>query len=140
MSSVRAFWESLQDRLMFLPPMPEQADPLALMALLLVAGLLAGEGLYRMAGLSRIVGYVLAGALAGPGALNWLDGETLALARPVADAALDAVSWNSPGRPAASRSRASPSRTRLRASSSGRPSRRGMNSSVMPRAPSAWNG
>ena len=66
MSSVRAFWESLQDRLMFLPPMPEQADPLALMALLLVAGLLAGEGLYRMAGLSRIVGYVLAGALAGP--------------------------------------------------------------------------
>ena len=88
MSSVRAFWESLQDRLMFLPPMPEQADPLALMALLLVAGLLAGEGLYRMAGLSRIVGYVLAGALAGPGALNWLDGETLALARPVADAAL----------------------------------------------------
>ncbi|MBK7847668.1 MAG: hypothetical protein IPJ73_10635 [Zoogloea sp.] len=52
---------------MFLPPMPEQADPLALMALLLVAGLLAGEGLYRMAGLSRIVGYVLAGALAGPG-------------------------------------------------------------------------
>ena len=78
MSSVRAFWESLQDRLMFLPPMPEQADPLALMALLLVAGLLAGEGLYRMAGLSRIVGYVLAGALAGPGALNWLDGETLA--------------------------------------------------------------
>jgi Kef-type K+ transport system membrane component KefB len=53
-----------------------------------VAGLLVGETLFRRFGLSRIVGYVLAGAVAGPGVLGWLDRETVALAKPVADAAL----------------------------------------------------
>ena len=42
-------------------------------------------------GLSRIVGYVLAGAVAGPGVLGWLDRETVALAKPVADAALGQI-------------------------------------------------
>lgn len=88
MSIVRQTWEALQDRLFFLPPFPEQLDPLALFALLLIAGLLVGEALFRAAGLSRIVGYVLAGALAGPGAFGWLDRETLSMAKPVADAAL----------------------------------------------------
>lgn len=84
----RQGWEALQERLLFLPPLPGQLDPLALFALLLVAGLLVGEILFRRFGLSRIVGYVLAGALAGPGVLGWLDRETVALAKPVADAAL----------------------------------------------------
>ena len=38
----RQGWEALQERLLFLPPLPEQLDPLALFALLLVAGLLVG--------------------------------------------------------------------------------------------------
>ena len=84
----RQAWEALQDRFFFLPPFPEQLDPLALFALLLVGGLLAGEALFRTVGLSRIVGYVLAGALAGPGVLGWLNQETLSMAKPVADAAL----------------------------------------------------
>lgn len=88
MMLVRQAWEALQDRLFFLPPFPEQLDPLALFALLLVGGLLAGETLFRTIGLSRIVGYVLAGAVAGPGVLGWLDRETLSMAKPVADAAL----------------------------------------------------
>ena len=84
----RQGWEALQERLLFLPPLPEQLDPLALFALLLVAGLLVGETLFRRFGLSRIVGYVLAGAISGPGALGWLDRETIALAKPLADTAL----------------------------------------------------
>lgn len=88
MALLRQGWDALQDRLYFLPPFPEQLDPLALFALLLVAGLLVGETLYRFVHLSRIVGYVLAGALAGPAGLGWLDDEALALAKPVADAAL----------------------------------------------------
>jgi len=88
MTFIRQGWEALQDRLFFLPPFPEQLDPLALFALLLVGGLVAGESLFRTFGLSRIVGYVLAGALAGPAALGWLDRETLAMAKPIADAAL----------------------------------------------------
>lgn len=88
MSIFRDVWEFLQARLFFLPSFPDQMDPLALFALLLIGGLLAGEALHRRLGLSRIVGYVLAGAIAGPGMLGWLNQETLALARPVADAAL----------------------------------------------------
>ncbi len=39
MTFIRQGWEALQDRLFFLPPFPEQLDPLALFALLLVGGL-----------------------------------------------------------------------------------------------------
>lgn len=88
MSALRQGWEALQDRLIFLPPFPDQLDPLALFALLLVGGLIVGETLFRTIGLSRIVGYVLAGAAAGPGALGWLDPETIAMAKPLADTAL----------------------------------------------------
>ncbi len=88
MQHLRDAWEAMQDRLFFLPPLPDQVDPLILFALLVVAGLLVGQLLYRHFGLSRIVGYVLAGAIAGPGALGWLNTETLALAKPVADTAL----------------------------------------------------
>ena len=77
-----------QDSLIFLPPSPIKLDPLVLFSLLLVGGLIVGETLFRTLGLSRIVGYVLAGAISGPGALGWLDRETIALAKPLADTAL----------------------------------------------------
>lgn len=85
---LHAFWATLTERLVFLPPFPTRIDPLALFSLLLVLGLLLGEWLHAKAGWPRIVGYVLAGAFFGPAALGWLGGETLARARPVADAAL----------------------------------------------------
>lgn len=88
MTILRDAWEALQDRLFFLPPFPDQLDALALFALLLIAGLVVGELLQRRLGLSRLVGYVLAGAACGPEGLGWLDAEGVAMARPVADVAL----------------------------------------------------
>lgn len=88
MTILRETWEALQDRLFFLPPFPDQLDALALFALLLIAGLVMGELLQRRLGLSRLVGYVLAGAVGGPAGLGWLDAEGVAMARPVADVAL----------------------------------------------------
>lgn len=73
---------------MFLPPFPDQIDPLALFSLLLVSGLAVGELLNRQFGLPRIVGYVLAGTLCGPSLLGWITVESLAVARPLADTAL----------------------------------------------------
>ena len=48
-SPLRAVWESLLERLLFLPPFPEPIDSLALFSLLLVVGLLLGE-LVKMLG------------------------------------------------------------------------------------------
>lgn len=88
LSFVRSVWEEFQERLLFLPPFPDQIDPLALFSLLLVSGLVAGELLNRRFGLPRIVGYVLAGTLCGPSLLGWISAESLAVARPLADTAL----------------------------------------------------
>ncbi|HEX6734913.1 MAG TPA: cation:proton antiporter [Azonexus sp.] len=84
----RAMWERLLDRLHFLPPFPEQIDPLALFSLLLVVGLLIGEWLHARAGWPKVIGYVLAGTIFGPSLLGWISIEALAQVRPVADAAL----------------------------------------------------
>lgn len=84
----RALWDSLLDKLFFLPPFPEQIDSLALFSLLLVVGLLIGEWLHARAGWPKVIGYVLAGTLFGPSLLGWISIEALAQARPVADAAL----------------------------------------------------
>ncbi len=84
----RTIWESLLDRLFFLPPFPEQIDSLALFSLLLVVGLLIGEWLHARAGWPKVIGYVLAGTIFGPSLLGWISIEGLAQARPVADAAL----------------------------------------------------
>lgn len=84
----RAAWDWLVDRLLFLPPFPEQIDALALFSLLLVVGLLLGEWLHARAGWPKVIGYVLAGTLFGPSLLGWISIEALAQARPVADAAL----------------------------------------------------
>ena len=87
-SPLRAIWESLLERLFFLPPFPESIDSLALFSLLLVVGLLIGEWLHAHARWPKVIGYVLAGILFGPSALGWISIEALAQARPIADAAL----------------------------------------------------
>lgn len=87
-SSLRSAWESLLERLFFLPPFPESIDSLALFSLLLVVGLLIGEWLHNKAGWPKVIGYVLAGTLFGPSLLGWISIEALAKARPIADAAL----------------------------------------------------
>lgn len=88
LSPLRSTWESLQERLFFLPPFPDQLDALALFSLLLIAGLLSGEWLRAHLGWPKIVGYVLAGTLFGPALLGWISVESLAHARSIADAAL----------------------------------------------------
>lgn len=84
----RLLWESLLERLIFLPPFPERIDTLALFSLLLVVGLLIGEWLHAHAGWPKVIGYVLAGTIFGPALLGWISIEALAQARPMADAAL----------------------------------------------------
>ena len=88
LSPLRGAWESLLERLIFLPPFPESIDTLALFSLLLVVGLLIGEWLHAHAGWPKVIGYVLAGTLFGPALLGWISIEALAQARPMADAAL----------------------------------------------------
>lgn len=84
----RSLWESLLERLFFLPPFPESIDSLALFSLLLVVGLLIGEWLHARAGWPKVIGYVLAGTVFGPSLLGWISIQALAQARPIADAAL----------------------------------------------------
>ncbi|HOG02533.1 MAG TPA: cation:proton antiporter [Accumulibacter sp.] len=85
---VRVAWEDLQERLFFLPPFPDELDPLALFSMLLVVGLLVGEWLRATLGWPKVIGYVLAGTLFGPSVLGWISIEALAQIRPIADAAL----------------------------------------------------
>ena len=85
---MRSAWDSAQERLPFLPPFPEQMDSLALFSLLLVVGLLMGEWLHKQFGWPKLIGYVLAGTLFGPSLLGWISIDSLAQARPIADAAL----------------------------------------------------
>lgn len=85
---LRNVWDSLVERLFFLPPFPESIDSLALFSLLLVVGLLIGEWLHAHARWPKVIGYVLAGIVFGPSVLGWISIEALAQARPIADAAL----------------------------------------------------
>ena len=88
LAPLRNVWDSLVERLFFLPPFPESIDSLALFSLLLVVGLLIGEWLHAHARWPKVIGYVLAGIVFGPSALGWISIEALAQARPIADAAL----------------------------------------------------
>ena len=88
LTPLRSTWESLLERLYFLPPFPESIDSLALFSLLLVVGLMIGEWLHAHAGWPKVIGYVLAGTIFGPSLLGWISIEALAQARPIADAAL----------------------------------------------------
>ena len=87
-SPLRAVWEILLERLLFLPPFPDAIDSLALFSLLLVVGLLIGEWLHAHFKWPKVIGYVLAGILFGPSVLGWISVQALAQARPIADAAL----------------------------------------------------
>jgi len=87
-SFLRSVWDSLLERLFFLPPFPDQLDSLALFSLLLVVGLLVGEWLRAHLGWPKVIGYVLAGTVFGPSLLGWISVEALAQTRPIADAAL----------------------------------------------------
>ena len=88
LSPVRAAWESLQGTLYFLPPFPSRIDTLALLSLLLVAGLLVAEWLRLRWDWPRVLGYVIAGTVFGPPLLGWLNADILDQLRPIADAAL----------------------------------------------------
>ncbi len=55
-SPLRTLWESLLERLIFLPPFPESIDFLALFSLLLVVGLLIGEWLHAHARWPKVIG------------------------------------------------------------------------------------
>ncbi len=88
LTTLRSAWESLLERLFFLPPFPESIDSLALFSLLLIVGLLIGEWLHSHLRWPKVIGYVLAGIFFGPALLGLISIEALAQARPIADAAL----------------------------------------------------
>ena len=61
----------------FLPPIPPVASPLALFGLLLIAGVIGGELVHRVARLPRIIGYVGTGMLLGSSGFKLLDAKLL---------------------------------------------------------------
>ncbi len=86
-SSVRDAWAVLQGYLIFLPPFPSRLDTLALLSLLLVAGLLVAEWLRAHWGWPRLLGYIVAGTVFGPPLLGWINDDLVMQIRPIADAA-----------------------------------------------------
>ena len=64
----------MQELAWFLPAWPPVFGDLALFGALLLAGLLGGELVHRLAALPRITGYVLVGVLCGPHALGLVRG------------------------------------------------------------------
>jgi Kef-type K+ transport system membrane component KefB len=72
----------------FLPAWPPTVTPLAWVAALLLLAIVAGEAMRRWLRISRVVGYLLAGAALGPGAAGVLDAETLAALRIFSDIAV----------------------------------------------------
>ncbi|MDR0576860.1 MAG: cation:proton antiporter [Candidatus Accumulibacter sp.] len=87
LSYAREAWTALQGALYFLPPFPARVDTLALLSLLLVAGLLVAEWLRARWGWPRVLGYVVAGTVFGPSLFGWINADILAQLRPIADAA-----------------------------------------------------
>ncbi len=74
--------------LSFLPGWPLALGPLAWVAVLLLAALLAGEAVRRWLRMSRVIGYLAVGALLGPALLNVVDVETVSRLRVFADIAI----------------------------------------------------
>jgi Kef-type K+ transport system membrane component KefB len=87
LSSLHEAWTALQGTLYFLPPFPARIDTLALLSLLLVAGLLVAQWLRARWNWPRVLGYVVAGMVFGPPLLDWINADVLAQLRPIADAA-----------------------------------------------------
>jgi Kef-type K+ transport system membrane component KefB len=75
----------------FLPSWPPALGNLMLFGALLVAGLLCGEMVHRIAALPRVTGYVLAGVAAGPHALGVASSPLFAEARVIVDLALGLI-------------------------------------------------
>ena len=81
----------MQELAWFLPSWPLALGELARFGLLLVAGLLGGELVHRLAALPRVTGYVLVGALCGPGTLDLLHAPMFTGARAIVDLALGLI-------------------------------------------------
>lgn len=72
----------------FLPAWPPEIGPLAWVAVLLLAAILAGEATRRWFRVSRVIGYLLVGAALGPHAAGVLDAGTLGKLRVFVDIAV----------------------------------------------------
>ncbi|HEX5463387.1 MAG TPA: cation:proton antiporter, partial [Burkholderiales bacterium] len=77
--------------LSFLPTLPLPASPLVLFGVLLIAGHIGGELVYRITSLPRITGYVLVGMLLGASGLKLLTPELTSIANVFVDIALGLV-------------------------------------------------
>jgi Kef-type K+ transport system membrane component KefB len=81
----------MQELSWFLPSWPPVFGDLALFGALLVAGLLGGELVNRLASLPRVTGYVLVGVAFGPHALDVVHAPMLAGTRVYVDLALGLI-------------------------------------------------
>lgn len=75
----------------FLPKLPPAITQLTLFGVLLALGLIAGEAVRRYAGLPRIMGYVVTGALLGPAGSGLLDSDALFELRLLVDVAIGLI-------------------------------------------------
>ena len=76
------------DPLQFLPAWPPEATPLAWIAVLLLAAIVAGESVRRFLRVSRVIGYLAVGALLGPAAAGVIDTGTVGQLRIFIDIAV----------------------------------------------------
>ncbi|HUK03709.1 MAG TPA: cation:proton antiporter [Burkholderiales bacterium] len=81
----------MQELMWFLPAWPPAFGNLAFFGALLIAGLLGGELVNRLAALPRVTGYVLAGVACGPHALDFVHAPLLAGSRVFVDLALGLI-------------------------------------------------
>jgi Kef-type K+ transport system membrane component KefB len=81
----------MQEIAWFLPDWPPAFGELVRFGALLVAGLLGGELAHRLAGLPRVMGYVLAGVACGPHLLGVIEAPLFAGARVFVDLALGLI-------------------------------------------------
>ena len=72
----------------FIPAWPPVIGPLAWVAVLLLAAIVAGEAVRRWLRVSRVIGYLLVGAVLGPHAAGLLDTGTLDKLRVFVDIAV----------------------------------------------------
>lgn len=76
------------DPLHFVPTWPPAVTPLAWVAVLLLAAILAGETARRFLRVSRVIGYLAVGVLLGPAVAGVIDGTTAGQLRIFADIAI----------------------------------------------------
>jgi len=81
----------MQDLAWFLPAWPPAFGDLVVFGALLIAGLLGGELMHRLAALPRVTGYVLVGVACGPYALGLVQAPLFAGARVFVDLALGLI-------------------------------------------------